>query len=416
MVVKFFGVPFATGGEKIEVPTALQPDGSISYTLGWGPDYELDDTAPGYKPVGRKEMNGMFNAVTAAIGEMQAAGFPQYQPEAAPYPINAYVRSGTTVWRSTVVNNSTVPGATGANWVDASVTAWSSISGKPTTVAQSGLTDAMTIGTGGIGGTASPQSVNVNSLPYGGLWSVNPGTVGAPFNFGSVLHNAYDLANGSWTQLFLDMNGAGAYWRGSINGTVSGMRKFWDSANFDPAGKITADSCPTAGFYAGAKTRPYMLHTDATVVELPTLAQLVATNDAVSKRIVGTNSLAAGFTDGTADSPFMTHNNGTTVLLAKAGSIAGVGVNQTWQDVTSIRAKDVTYTNATSSPIMVSIWPTASTSNTPGLVIGGVEMARIALSDAGVGAVATICGIVPPGAAYSLIRAGVIAKWSELRA
>jgi hypothetical protein len=124
MSVPYFGIPFATSGDLLTggvVPSALQPDGSISYTLGWGTDYELVDTAPGYKPVGRKEMNTLFNAVTSAIGEIQKQGFPSYVAAAAPYPINAVVRYANTYWRSTVVNNSTVPGAVGATWVDVSV-------------------------------------------------------------------------------------------------------------------------------------------------------------------------------------------------------------------------------------------------------------------------------------------------------
>lgn len=119
MAVPYFGVAFAATGDLLPggVPVALQPDGSISMSLGWGPDYELDDTAPGYKPVGRREMNSMFNGVTLAIGEIQFNGFPLYNPDAVPYPINATVRHSDLIWRSTVVNNSTVPGAVGTNWV-----------------------------------------------------------------------------------------------------------------------------------------------------------------------------------------------------------------------------------------------------------------------------------------------------------
>lgn len=122
MAAPYFIVPFATGGDQLPdgVPVTLQPDGSISYTLGWGPDYELEDTQPGYKPVGRREMNSMFNAVTWAVGEIQQHGFPLWRVAAAPYPINAVVRDGATNWRSTVENNNTVPGAEGANWVSLS--------------------------------------------------------------------------------------------------------------------------------------------------------------------------------------------------------------------------------------------------------------------------------------------------------
>lgn len=118
MPAPYFIVPFATGGDQLPdgVPVTLQPDGSISYTLGWGPDYELDDTQPSYKPVGRREMNSMFNGVTWAIGEMQQLGYPLWRTEAAPYPIDAVVRHNDFNYLSTVTNNSTTPGAAGANW------------------------------------------------------------------------------------------------------------------------------------------------------------------------------------------------------------------------------------------------------------------------------------------------------------
>lgn len=138
MPIPYFGVPFATSGDLLDggvVPVGLQPDGSVSYTLGWGPDYELEDTQPGYKPVGRKEMNTMFNAVTSAVGEIQFNGFPLYRAAAAPYPINAIVRHNDVNWRSTVTNNTTTPG------IDIS---WSPVSGQ-TTLQVTGTATAMAV-------------------------------------------------------------------------------------------------------------------------------------------------------------------------------------------------------------------------------------------------------------------------------
>jgi hypothetical protein len=39
---KYFGVPFAATGDVSPVPVGTQPDGSVSYQQGYGPDYELD--------------------------------------------------------------------------------------------------------------------------------------------------------------------------------------------------------------------------------------------------------------------------------------------------------------------------------------------------------------------------------------
>ncbi|MFL1501163.1 hypothetical protein ACI77J_09415 [Pseudomonas sp. O64] len=315
-----------------------------------------------------------------------------------------------------------------------SAVAWSRITGKPTTAAGYGITDVyirtqidsflaakadksntMVIDTGGIGAKSSPQAINVNTLPYGGLWSVNPGTIGAPFANGSVLHNAYDVASGNWTQIFADMGGSSVYWRGSLNYSISNFKKFWDSENFNPALKVTGDSCPTAGFYAGSKVRPYMLHADATVVELPTLAQLIATNAAVGQRITAINCAQAGFVDGTTNTPFMTHNNGTTVGLARADNVVGVG--QSWQDVTGGRAASTIYTNTTPKPIMVSVYSGNDLRNELRLTVGGVEVSKFALaSSAGAQSIASVTAIVPSGATYIVsIGSGAISKWTELR-
>lgn len=120
MAGPYFSVPFATSGDVTPVPVALQPDGSISYSLGWGPDYEKADTEPGYKPVSRSSSNALFGDITAAIKDIQDFGVPTYYPAAAPYAINSLVRHLNKVWRSGIANNNSVPGAD-ANWIDTSV-------------------------------------------------------------------------------------------------------------------------------------------------------------------------------------------------------------------------------------------------------------------------------------------------------
>ena len=42
MDTKFFKIPFAQSGDLATVPNASQPDGSVSYTDGYGVDYSLD--------------------------------------------------------------------------------------------------------------------------------------------------------------------------------------------------------------------------------------------------------------------------------------------------------------------------------------------------------------------------------------
>ena len=120
-----FQTPFANAGDKITIPSATQPDGSVSLPQGWGFDYERPrEISPGvpdpdYKPVGREEMNGVLFMATQAIGEIQLQGAASWSSLGAPYPINAVVYHNSRAWLSTAAPNNTEPGAVGASWIDA---------------------------------------------------------------------------------------------------------------------------------------------------------------------------------------------------------------------------------------------------------------------------------------------------------
>lgn len=70
-MTKYFSIPFATGGDKDVTPDALQPDGSVSYTEGFTPDYALPNTDPDYKPIPRFGWNGLMFDVTEALKQVQ---------------------------------------------------------------------------------------------------------------------------------------------------------------------------------------------------------------------------------------------------------------------------------------------------------------------------------------------------------
>jgi hypothetical protein len=118
-MTKLFTIPFALAGNKTAVPDAVQPDGSISYTEGWGSDYELANTDPSYKPISREQTNQMFNDVTSAIAEVQYNGVSLWSVDGSGnYPIYAIVRHNDLVWMSTAAMNATEPGAVGTTWND----------------------------------------------------------------------------------------------------------------------------------------------------------------------------------------------------------------------------------------------------------------------------------------------------------
>lgn len=113
--MKIFKVPFAATGDKIAIPTVEQPSGEISQPTGWTPDYQLPNTDPNYKPVGRDEMNGVLFEITEALGQLQQFGFADWQNITGGWPIGANVNHGGGVWQSLANANTEEPG-TGPLW------------------------------------------------------------------------------------------------------------------------------------------------------------------------------------------------------------------------------------------------------------------------------------------------------------
>lgn len=116
-MAKIFKVPFAATGDKTVVPVPTQPDGSVSWTQGYGFDYQrkLDGSDPLAKPFPRNQHNQILNDITTALGEIQVNGFPLWSAEGAPYPVNATVRHNGVNYVSRIDNNSVTP-VDGASW------------------------------------------------------------------------------------------------------------------------------------------------------------------------------------------------------------------------------------------------------------------------------------------------------------
>ncbi|EOR05033.1 phage tail-collar fiber domain-containing protein [Acinetobacter tandoii] len=92
----------------------------------------------------------------------------------------------------------------------------------------------------------------------------------------------------------------------------------------------------------------------------------------------------------------------------------GLGVGQTWQNLTASRSLATTYTNSTGKPIMVSVAWEQSNQGEMTLTVGGVAVDRGRQNQVGGGA--AVQAIVPAGATYSVTStANTIAFWSELR-
>ena len=115
-MVKIYKQPFAHGGDTIAIPDTSQPDGKMSSTDGWTPDYQLPKTDPNYKPVGRQEMNGVFKEVTEALGQVQVQGAASWSADGAPYPINAQVYHNGKQWLALRANS--VAPVEGEDWTE----------------------------------------------------------------------------------------------------------------------------------------------------------------------------------------------------------------------------------------------------------------------------------------------------------
>lgn len=116
MAQMFFRTPFATSGDTTDVPNDAQPDGSVSYTDGFGPDYQADPMDPDVLYPERPIINDLFKVITGALQILQVHGFPDFITSAdndgSPYSydMNAWVRySDGNVYYSLVNSNTALP-------------------------------------------------------------------------------------------------------------------------------------------------------------------------------------------------------------------------------------------------------------------------------------------------------------------
>lgn len=117
-MTKLFKVPFATQGDRAAIPDEVRADGAVSYTQGYGYDYERDQaTDPAAKDIEREKMNSLFHDITEAVGEMQSFGVPVWQEAGKPYAIRSVVYHKNKTWQSKIENNTTEP-VTGTVWAE----------------------------------------------------------------------------------------------------------------------------------------------------------------------------------------------------------------------------------------------------------------------------------------------------------
>lgn len=117
--------PFADSGDKTTIPDPVQGDGSVSYTSGFGEDYEkVLGTDANAKAIPRRELNDLLFIITDNIQQYQQLGVPAWYSSlaaAAGYGIHArvghdYSGGGYKVYESIVAANAVEPGSDPTKW------------------------------------------------------------------------------------------------------------------------------------------------------------------------------------------------------------------------------------------------------------------------------------------------------------
>ncbi|EIS4806037.1 hypothetical protein ACSD30_000712 [Escherichia coli] len=108
--------PFAASGDKEQIPQTKQDTGEISFSEGYGPDYEKDlDNDTGAKTIERAKLNWLLCLVTSEIKKYQEQGIPDYISKEDnggidyPYAAAAMVRYNNKIYYSLKDENTDKP-------------------------------------------------------------------------------------------------------------------------------------------------------------------------------------------------------------------------------------------------------------------------------------------------------------------
>lgn len=115
-MLKFFRIPFATSGDRAAVPDAPAVGGAVSYSEGYGNNYQLPPDNPSALNIERDKMNALLFDLSTALGEIQAKGITDFITTAlnggSPYSYskNAVVRySDGNLYASLEDSNAALP-------------------------------------------------------------------------------------------------------------------------------------------------------------------------------------------------------------------------------------------------------------------------------------------------------------------
>jgi hypothetical protein len=263
------------------------------------------------------------------------------------------------------------------------------------------LGSALPVTSGGTGVTTSTGSTNV-------VLSASPTLTGTPLaptaapgtNTTQIATTAFvqNVAGALGTMSTQNAN-AVAITGGNINGTTIGGTT---AAVGTFSTLNTANAAITGGTITGI--------TDLAVADGGTGASTLSAN-----AVLLGNGTSALQTVAPSTSGNVLTSNGTT--WTSATPAGGIGIGQTWQDVTGSRALGTTYTNSTGKPIMVAVSLQVNGAfNFSSATVGGVTVAQFGSSDSQNTDRNTVSFIVPNSTTYSITGSGAgLLTWAELR-
>jgi len=108
-------------------------------------------------------------------------------------------------------------------------------------------------------------------------------------------------------------------------------------------------------------------------------------------------------------------SNGSAWTSATPTVVKGLGIGgEVWNDVTSSRALNQTYTNSRGYPIMISVFGSGAGASSTEIFVNGTRIYHNNAQWNGAGAIPGGCLIIPNGATYSVSLASSLVKWFEL--
>ena len=243
---------------------------------------------------------------------------------------------------------------------------------------------------------------------------------------GTTWQSATTLPNGVFQNSFTATAGQTSYtWSGGsynpsmlyvyVNGVLLSSSEYTatDGANIAfSAGLTLGDEVRLLTFKAaGTVTAADVSFTPTGGVAATTVQAAIAEVDSETVKLTGDQTVAGVKTFSSTIQGSISGNAATATTDNQH-----FGISQSWQDVTSSRAHNTTYTNTTGKTILATARSTQSSSSTVQAFVNGGTVALQTLQVGGAVFAACVTFAIPPGATYSVNFSGnTVGSWMEFR-